>query len=76
MRSFGSGPPVSMEIHDSRFFRRVATRGKLGVGESYTAGEWDSDDLVALFELLLRNADGAARPAPASCGACSSRARA
>ena len=60
VRSFGSGPPVSMEIHDSRFFRRVATRGKLGVGESYTAGEWDSDNPVALFELLLRNADSAA----------------
>ncbi len=59
-RRFGSGPPVSMEIHDSSFFRRVATRGKLGVGESYTAGEWDSDDLVALFELLLRNAASAA----------------
>jgi cyclopropane-fatty-acyl-phospholipid synthase len=61
VRRFGSGPPVTMEIHDSRFFRRVATRGKVGVGESYTAGEWDSDDLVALFELLLRNAADAAR---------------
>ncbi len=61
VRRFGSGPPVSMEIHDSRFFRRVATRGKLGVGESYTAGEWDSDDPVALFELLLRNAADAAQ---------------
>jgi cyclopropane-fatty-acyl-phospholipid synthase len=61
VRRFGSGPPVTMEIHDSRFFRRVATRGKLGVGESYTAGEWDSDDPVALFELLLRNAADAAR---------------
>ncbi|HSB39399.1 MAG TPA: cyclopropane-fatty-acyl-phospholipid synthase family protein [Gaiellaceae bacterium] len=60
-RRFGSGPPVSMEIHDARFFRRVATRGKVGLGESYTAGEWDSDDPVALFELLLRNAAAAAR---------------
>ncbi len=59
-RRFGSGPAVSMAIHDHRFFRRVATRGKLGVGESYTAGEWDSDNLVALFELLLRNAAAAA----------------
>jgi cyclopropane-fatty-acyl-phospholipid synthase len=49
-----------MSIHDRRFFRRLATRGKLGVGESYTAGEWDSDDLVGLFELLLRNASAAA----------------
>jgi cyclopropane-fatty-acyl-phospholipid synthase len=50
-----------MAIHDQRFFRRIATRGKVGIGESYTAGEWDSDDLVSLFELLLRNAVGAAK---------------
>ena len=56
-RRFGAGAPVRLAIHDAAFFRRLATRGKLGLGESYTAGEWDSDDLVALFELLLRNAD-------------------
>jgi cyclopropane-fatty-acyl-phospholipid synthase len=50
-----------MRIHDSRLFRRIGTRGKLGFGESYTAGEWDSDDLVGLFELLLRNAESAAQ---------------
>ncbi len=60
VRRFGSGPAVTMAIHDRRFFRRVATRGKVGVGESYTAGEWDSDDLVSLFELLLRNAGASA----------------
>jgi cyclopropane-fatty-acyl-phospholipid synthase len=56
-RRFGSGAPVRLEIRDRAFFRRLATRGKLGLGESYTAEEWESDDLVALFELLLRNAD-------------------
>ena len=60
VRRFGVGAPVRLAIHDRAFFRRVATRGKLGFGESYTAGEWDSDDLVGLFELLLRNADAAA----------------
>jgi len=59
-RRFGAGPPVRLAIHDGAFFRRLATRGKLGLGESYTAGEWDSDDLVALFDLLLRNTDRAA----------------
>jgi cyclopropane-fatty-acyl-phospholipid synthase len=59
-RRYGSGPPVRLAIHDLAFLRRVATRGKLGLGESYTAGEWDSDDLVALFELLLRNGDAVA----------------
>jgi cyclopropane-fatty-acyl-phospholipid synthase len=60
VRRFGSGPPVRLAIHDRAFFRRLATRGKLGLGESYVAEEWDSDDLVALFDLLLRNADAAA----------------
>ena len=60
-RRFGAGPPVRLTVHDQAFFRRLATRGKVGFGESYTAGEWDADDLVALFELLLRNADAAAR---------------
>jgi cyclopropane-fatty-acyl-phospholipid synthase len=55
-RSFGSGPVVRMQIDSRNLFRRLATRGKLGLGESYTAGEWRSDDLVGLFELLLRNA--------------------
>jgi cyclopropane-fatty-acyl-phospholipid synthase len=59
-RSFGAGDSVRMEIDDQRFFRRLATRGKLGMGESFTAGEWWSDDLVGLFELLLRNAEAAA----------------
>ena len=59
-RRFGQGAAASLAIHDDAFFRRIATRGKLGVGESYTAGEWDSDDLVALLELLLRNAAAAA----------------
>ena len=59
-RSFGAGKPVSLEIHDRALFRRLATRGKVGFGESYTAGEWDTDDLVGLFELLLRNSEGAA----------------
>jgi cyclopropane-fatty-acyl-phospholipid synthase len=63
-RRFGAGPPVRLEIHDAAFFRRLATRGKLGLGESYTAGEWDTDDLVALFELLVRNADRAAARHP------------
>jgi cyclopropane-fatty-acyl-phospholipid synthase len=59
MRRFGAGAPVRLTIHDTAFFRRVATRGALGLGESYVAGEWRSDDLVALFELLMGNADAA-----------------
>lgn len=60
-RSFGSGRLVRMTINDSRIFRRLATRTKLALGESYMADEWDSDDLVGFFELLLRNADAAVK---------------
>ena len=58
-RRFGDGAPASIEIRNAALFRRLATRGKLGLGESYTADEWQSRDLVALFELLLRNAEAA-----------------
>lgn len=64
VRRFGAGPAVRLAIRDRTFFRRVATRGKLGFGESYTAGEWEADDLVALLELLLANAATAAERHP------------
>jgi len=57
--AFGEGRSVLLDIRDRAFFRRIATRGKLGLGESYTAGEWNTDDLVGLFELLLQNAGAA-----------------
>ena len=61
---FGSGPSVHMTIDDNRLFRRLATRPRLGLGESYQAGEWRSDDLPALLELLARNAGRAAARHP------------
>ena len=66
-RRFGSADPVPvrLRIHDRAFFRRIATRGKVGFGESYTAGDWDCDDLVGLFELLVRNAEATAARRPA-----------
>jgi cyclopropane-fatty-acyl-phospholipid synthase len=60
-RSWGTGPAATLRVRDEgALVRRIATRGKLGLGESYQAGEWDADDLPALFELLLANADPAA----------------
>jgi len=59
VRHFGSGDPVAMEIRSNRFFHRVANRGAIGLGESYTAGEWDAADLPAFVALLLRNARAA-----------------
>ena len=63
-RRFGQGEAVRMEIADERLFSRLATRGAMGLGESYQAGEWRSDDLVAFFELMLRNAGAGSRRHP------------
>jgi cyclopropane-fatty-acyl-phospholipid synthase len=63
-RRYGEGAAVAVRVHDWALLRRLGTRGKLGLGESYTAGEWETDDLVAFFELLLRNAEAAYRRHP------------
>ena len=62
--SFGSGPQVRISIDDASLFRRLATRPRLGLGEGYQAGEWRSDNLPALLELLVRNAGRAAARHP------------
>jgi cyclopropane-fatty-acyl-phospholipid synthase len=64
-RTFGSGPPQTMEIADlPRLIRRLAVRGTIGLGESYQAGEWASPDVVGLLELLYRNAEAAVERHP------------
>jgi cyclopropane-fatty-acyl-phospholipid synthase len=56
-RRYGTGPEVRMHVHSTRLLQRIATRGAIGLGESYVAGDWDADDLPALLGLLLANAE-------------------
>jgi cyclopropane-fatty-acyl-phospholipid synthase len=59
-RSFGdpaSPRRASLEIHSKDLYRRLATRRRIGIGESYVAGDWDSDNLVGLLETLFLTAD-------------------
>jgi len=56
---FGTGPEQHLVIDDWRALQRVALRGSMGFGEGYTAGEWHTDDLPGLLDLLLSNADAA-----------------
>jgi len=52
----GPGTPV-MEIRRPReFFRRIGASGLIGFGESYMAGEWDSNDLTALLTVFAGHA--------------------
>ena len=64
VRQFGSGPAAEIVLHTPGLLRRLATRPKLALGESYAAGEWSSPDLVRLLELLFANAEEAAARHP------------
>jgi cyclopropane-fatty-acyl-phospholipid synthase len=46
---------AQVEVHRSRFYRRTAFGGALGIGAAYIDGDWDCDDLVTLFRVFLRN---------------------
>jgi cyclopropane-fatty-acyl-phospholipid synthase len=50
-----TGPSARVTVHRARFFRRLVTGGALGVGGAYIDGDWDADELAALFRLFLRN---------------------
>jgi cyclopropane-fatty-acyl-phospholipid synthase len=45
---------AAARIHDDRLFLRLLLRGEMGAGESYVAGEWTTDDLVAVLRVFLR----------------------
>ncbi|MFI6538728.1 class I SAM-dependent methyltransferase [Nonomuraea sp. NPDC050547] len=48
------GPALTgLRLHrPDAFFRRVGADGLIGFGESYTAGDWDADDLVGVLTAL------------------------
>ncbi|MFJ3174181.1 class I SAM-dependent methyltransferase [Streptomyces roseus] len=57
------GAPT-LHLHDpAAFHRRIGADGLIGFGESYMAGEWDADDLVAALTILAARVD-ALVPAP------------
>ena len=51
----GSGPAVDLTVREASFWPRVLKGGSSGLGESYFLGEWESEDLVAVLELLTKN---------------------
>ncbi len=71
----GTGPSASVSVASGDLFRRLARRPRLGLGESYTAGDWHADDLAGFFELLLLNIEAARRRRPLSTLAALERCR-
>lgn len=53
----GSAPAFDIVIHDPLFYAYACLNGSVGVGEAYMLGFWESDDLVNLVRLFIRNSD-------------------
>ncbi|NBX02572.1 MAG: class I SAM-dependent methyltransferase [Alphaproteobacteria bacterium] len=51
------GSQATWHIHDWKVVQLLASRGDIGLGESYAAGGWDSPDLEALFRVFIDNID-------------------
>jgi cyclopropane-fatty-acyl-phospholipid synthase len=55
IRGAAPGPEGHLRLHRERAIRRFITGGRLGFSEAYLDGDWDSDDLARLLELMSRN---------------------
>ncbi|WP_437112713.1 class I SAM-dependent methyltransferase [Streptomyces hydrogenans] len=55
-RSSAAGPRLTLHDPDA-FYRRIGRHGLIGFGESYMAGEWDSDDLAGVLTVLAQHID-------------------
>jgi cyclopropane-fatty-acyl-phospholipid synthase len=60
LRHFGdrsAATAVSLELVNWNVASAVLRAGDIGMAETFIAGDWHSDDLPALLELLVRNRD-------------------
>ncbi|MDB4409235.1 cyclopropane-fatty-acyl-phospholipid synthase family protein [Gammaproteobacteria bacterium] len=48
---------ITINIHDSEFYRAILVKGDLGGGEAYINGCWSCDDLTGLVELFICNSE-------------------
>jgi cyclopropane-fatty-acyl-phospholipid synthase len=62
-RQFGNpltGRNVHLHVRRHRFFTRLLRSGEVGVGEAYTAGDFECTDLPGLVALLIENREALA----------------
>ena len=59
LRHFGKpGAPVTAKVilrDDAGFFKHCAFYGNIGMGEAYTDGLWDTDDIAAVISWFILN---------------------
>jgi cyclopropane-fatty-acyl-phospholipid synthase len=62
-RRLGCGEPLArVTLHDQRAYAALLGSGSVGLGSSYVAGWWDSEDLTVLVRVLSRWARGLRTP--------------
>jgi cyclopropane-fatty-acyl-phospholipid synthase len=54
VRVGGGAPMARVTVHDRRAYGALLRSGSVGLGASYVAGWWDSEDLTALVQALSR----------------------
>ncbi len=54
-----------LDVHDRRFYSRLAHGGSVGLGESFVRAEWSSPDTVSFIRLLIANRPALRRISPA-----------
>jgi len=47
--------PMHIKVNRYRFFTRLITAGNIGMGEAWTANDWESEDLTGVLELFINN---------------------
>ncbi|MCG6904366.1 MAG: cyclopropane-fatty-acyl-phospholipid synthase family protein [Rhodobacter sp.] len=58
VHDFGTGSPeAELQIHDWSVVTTLATRGGIGLGETYVAGLWDTPSIRDLGTVALQNLD-------------------
>ena len=59
VRHFGKpGAPVTARVvlrNDAEFFKRCAFYGNIGMGEAYTDGLWETNDIAAVISWFIHN---------------------
>ncbi|MDF7797878.1 cyclopropane-fatty-acyl-phospholipid synthase [Pontiellaceae bacterium B1224] len=55
-KHYGSDAPESrINVNHYRFFSRLVLGGNIGLGETWTDNDWDSDNLTGVLELFIHN---------------------
>lgn len=63
LRVYGHKPTTlrpRIMVNEYQFFSRMVAHGEVGLGEAYTEGLWDSDDLTGALGLLIENREALA----------------